>query len=169
MAYLRDGQTCRHCIQGNTGIASTLFKEEAEQRQCPTPLPTDLQEAEQYSCKAGSTPKSVERNVFERNLCSTMFQQWQICIFPCCKLCLPGRKALKLLRRLSQAIRHCFLYPELMENFISPMEGKDNWPAIGHSPFFPLARWVVGYFAEIASGREGRDGGEDLMSICASG
>lgn len=117
MAYRRDGQTCRCCVQGSAGIASTLFKEEAEQSQCPTPLPTDLPDTEQYSRKAGSTPKNVERNVFEGNLFNWMFQARRICLFLYCKICLPGSKAIELLHRLSRATRHSFLYPELMEEF----------------------------------------------------
>ena len=84
-ACLRDGQTCRHCAQGSTGTASTLFKEEAERRQCPAPLPTDLPEAEEYSRKSGNTFKNVERNVFEGNLFSRMFQTRQIPFSPTAK------------------------------------------------------------------------------------
>lgn len=82
-------------------MTPTLFKEDTEQRQCPAPLPAALPEAEQLSSKAGSTPKKMERNVFEGNLFSRMFQTQQKTIFPYCKLCLPGSKALKLLHRLS--------------------------------------------------------------------
>lgn len=54
----------RHFVQGRAGIPPTLFKEDTEQRQCPAPLPSALPEAEQFSSKAGSTPKKKKKKMW---------------------------------------------------------------------------------------------------------
>lgn len=116
MAYLRDGQTCRRCVQGS---AQELLQTCSKRRQSggSAPLHSQLTSQKQSSThvKQAACQKNVERNIFEGNLFSRMFQTRQIRVFPYCEICLPGSKAVKLLHRLSRAIRHCFLYPELME------------------------------------------------------
>lgn len=81
-AYLRDGQTCRHRVQGSTGIASTLFKEEAERRQCPAPLPTDLPEAEQSLRKAGSAQKMWRETSLKEVSSAGCFRQGKYAFSP---------------------------------------------------------------------------------------